>query len=80
MFTKKHAKDAAAPPALPNVGHTPEPVVRSAPARQASGTPSVIGADLSITGNLESTGEVRIEGRGQIQQGRQQFVPAVKPL
>jgi cytoskeletal protein CcmA (bactofilin family) len=42
------------------------------PTRPATGTPSVIGADLSITGNLESTGEVRIEGdvQGDVHAGR----------
>ena len=40
------------------------PGVRPGSARGA-GTPSMIGADLSITGNLESKGEIQIEGEVQ---------------
>lgn len=78
MFTKKPEKDGpvldvgkvglnalkpSGPPQMPNS--------RSAPAR-SSGTPSVIGTDLSITGNLESKGEIQIEGevQGDVQAGR----------
>ena len=41
-------------------------------ARRATGVASVIGADLSITGNLESTGEVQIDGevQGDVHAGR----------
>ena len=39
--------------------------MRSVQPRRASGVASVIGADLLITGNLETTGEVRIEGELQ---------------
>src|SRR5262249_57556498 len=42
----------------------PAGAVRAAPAR-GNGSASVIGADLSITGNLESKGEVQIEGEIQ---------------
>jgi cytoskeletal protein CcmA (bactofilin family) len=39
--------------------------MRSAQPRRAAGAPSVIGVDLFITGNLETAGEVRIEGEIQ---------------
>ena len=41
------------------------PNARPGPAPAASGSASVIGADLTITGNLESKGEVQIEGEVQ---------------
>jgi cytoskeletal protein CcmA (bactofilin family) len=71
MFTRRSAKDTAPPP-LPNAGHAPAPSVARAPTRPASGAPSVIGSDLSITGNLESAGEVQIEGdiQGDVHAGR----------
>ena len=75
MFTKKPEKDGSGvdagrtghassqagrrPPAMPNARPGP-----SRP-RQSSGSASVIGADLTITGNLESKGEVQIEGEVQ---------------
>lgn len=68
MFTKKPdksvASDAGGPPQLP--GTAPRR------ARRASGITSVIGPDLTITGNLESAGEVQIDGdvQGDIQAGR----------
>lgn len=72
MFTRKpdkgvpgpNARDASGPPQLPGA--------TARRARHASGIPSVIGPDLSITGNLESTGEVQIEGdvQGDIHAGR----------
>ena len=70
MFTKKPEKDgpvldvgkpglgplkAGGPPQMPN----------SRSAARSSGAPSVIGTDLSITGNLESKGEIQIEGEVQ---------------
>ena len=73
MFTRKPTQDAAAPPPLPNGGgRAPAVAVRAAPARPRSGTPSVIGPDLLITGNLESAGEVQIEGevQGDVHAGR----------
>lgn len=44
----------AAPPQIPGS--------RLPAAGRTSGSPSVIGADLTITGNLESKGEVQIDG------------------
>ena len=70
MFTKKPEREG------PSDGGRPGPAsqrlapaaplggVRAAPAR-GNGSASVIGADLSITGNLESKGEVQIEGEIQ---------------
>jgi cytoskeletal protein CcmA (bactofilin family) len=67
MFTRKPDGSAAAdagnapngrPPQLPNARPAQQP-------RRASGVASVIGADLSITGNLESTGAVQIDGEVQ---------------
>ncbi|HET7154137.1 MAG TPA: polymer-forming cytoskeletal protein, partial [Hyphomicrobiaceae bacterium] len=52
-------------PALPNSGPPQIPGTRPAQPRRATGVASVIGADLSITGNLESTGEVQIDGELQ---------------
>jgi len=72
MFTRKPDKDGSfadagktgmAPPRTGN-GPPQVPNARPAPMR-ASGTPSVIGSDLSITGNLDSKGEVQIEGEVQ---------------
>jgi cytoskeletal protein CcmA (bactofilin family) len=72
MFTKKSDKDsgmidpgrlgmpplkAGAPMAAPSL-----PGSRPGGTAGRSGAPSVIGADLTITGNLESKGEVQIEG------------------
>jgi cytoskeletal protein CcmA (bactofilin family) len=73
MFTKKPDRDGAAPepgrPSLsavrPNGGPAQAPNVRPAAAPRANGAASVIGADLSITGNLESKGEIQIEGEVQ---------------
>ena len=46
--------------------------MRATPPRRATGVASVIGADLFIAGNLETTGEVRIEGelQGDVRAGR----------
>jgi cytoskeletal protein CcmA (bactofilin family) len=41
------------------------PSARAAPRGGGTGTASTIGADLSITGNLESKGEIQIEGEVQ---------------
>jgi cytoskeletal protein CcmA (bactofilin family) len=66
MFTRKPRKGGGA---APGEG-TPEP--RDARQRRASATPSIIGPDLSIVGNLASAGEVQINGevQGDIQAGR----------
>ncbi len=80
MFTKKPdpapINDAArmaslnamrAQPAQQPVTHFTTPPNGAAPVsgRAASGTPSVIGPDLLITGNLHSKGEIQIEGEVQ---------------
>ena len=56
----------------PNKVGGPPQMPNSRSAARSSGTPSVIGADLSITGNLESTGEVQIDGevQGDVHAGR----------
>src|SRR5262245_50827062 len=63
MFTRKPRRggtdgSAGGPPQSPREGG-------------ASGTPSIIGPDLSIVGNLASDGEVQINGevQGDIQAG-----------
>lgn len=70
MFTRKPDRSASptrtgAPPALPGAraGRTPPPAARVV---------SVIGPDLAVTGNLETTGELQIEGdvQGDIYAGR----------
>lgn len=76
MFTRKPDGGAVAdtargpipngrPPQLPNSRPVQQP-------RRTTGVASVIGADLSITGNLESTGEVQIDGelQGDVHAGR----------
>lgn len=79
MFTRKPDKDgaidpgkAAMPPMRPPPPPPPQAARPVAPARNSGGSASVIGADLTITGNLESRGEVQIEGevQGDIQAGR----------
>ena len=72
MFTKRPPErespstDSGRPGAAPQ---RPAPAVPPGAARAQSqrgnGSASVIGADLSITGNLESKGEVQIEGEIQ---------------
>ncbi len=68
MFTKKPdpvGLDApkAVPPPQPMNGARP-PVLSGAPSASA-GIASVIGTDLSVTGNLQSKGEIQIEGQVQ---------------
>lgn len=68
MFNKKPDR-----PALPNGGPPPLSTARPPAApRRATGAASVIGADLTITGNLETAGEVQINGevQGDINAGR----------
>jgi len=71
MFTKKPEKDGpvidAGKPGLNPLrpGGPPQMSNARPSARGGSGTPSVIGPDLSITGNLESKGEIQIEGEVQ---------------
>jgi cytoskeletal protein CcmA (bactofilin family) len=72
MFTKKPEKDGTAmemnrpgmSPSRPN-GAAQMPNTRPTASRSSSDTASTIGADLSITGNLESKGEIQIEGEVQ---------------
>ena len=74
MFTKKPDRDgslmdtgkAGLPPLKPpGMGPPPVSNSRSAPAPRVSGAASLIGTDLTITGNLESKGEVQVEGEVQ---------------
>src|SRR5213595_3385018 len=74
MFTKKPEREGSlmdngrpgvAPPRL-----APSPQLANgrpgpAPRGNANGAASVIGVDLTITGNLESKGEVQVEGEVQ---------------
>jgi cytoskeletal protein CcmA (bactofilin family) len=71
MFTKKSEKSDpidAARLGIPSLKTAGGPMVQPQAARPPAapriggGAPSVIGADLSITGNLESKGEVQIDG------------------
>lgn len=77
MFTKKPEKegpviDAGKPGLTPHRPAGPQMSPARPAARPGSGTPSVIGTDLSITGNLESKGEIQIEGevQGDVHAGR----------
>ena len=75
MFTRKPDNAPSADPRrqpLSSAGPPQIPNARPAQARRASGVASVIGPDLSITGNLESAGEIQIEGevQGDIHAGR----------
>lgn len=69
MFTRKPDRGV-----LPANARTPPPLSspRASQRRPAAGVVSVIGPDLAITGNLETTGEVRIEGdvQGDVHAGR----------
>jgi len=65
MFNRKPSNSAVSPPTLGNGAPPPVPSPRPVQARQAGGAPSVIGSDVSIAGNLESSGEVQIEGELQ---------------
>jgi cytoskeletal protein CcmA (bactofilin family) len=72
MFTRKPNSNSSSPPALHNGSYPPTLNTQPIQPRPASGSPSIIGSDLSITGNLESTGEVQIEGeiQGDVHAGR----------
>jgi cytoskeletal protein CcmA (bactofilin family) len=70
MFTKKPEATPAsempkmAPPPQPMNGV--RPTISAAPLSSGpSGAASVIGTDLSVTGNLQSKGEIQIEGQVQ---------------
>src|SRR5262245_57225248 len=73
MFTKRPEKDGSGmdagrigiPPSRPAAGPPPMANARPAPSTRGSSAASVIGADLTLTGNLESKGEVQIEGEVQ---------------
>jgi cytoskeletal protein CcmA (bactofilin family) len=70
MFTRKPEKEGTAmdmnrPGVSPNRSSGPPQIPGgrvAAPRASSGGTASTIGADLSITGNLESKGEIQIEG------------------
>ncbi len=53
---------ASQPPTLPQTSPPPTRPIGSALRTSDRGTPSVIGPELQITGNLVSRGEVQIEG------------------
>jgi len=71
MFTKKPERDGPsgdggrAGAATQRLAPAALAVPARAGAARGNGSASVIGADLSITGNLESKGEVQIEGEIQ---------------
>jgi cytoskeletal protein CcmA (bactofilin family) len=79
MFTKKPDRESpplesGRPGMAPRLAGAQVAGPRPAPAGRTngSGSASVIGADLSITGNLESKGEVQVDGevQGDIQAQR----------
>ncbi len=72
MFTRKPNSTTSSPPALHNGSLPPTLNTKPIQPRPSSGSPSIIGSDLSITGNLESSGEVQIEGeiQGDVHAGR----------
>jgi cytoskeletal protein CcmA (bactofilin family) len=76
MFTRKPGRGTATDHGgggAPKSGPARLPVAKPAQARRGlTGGPSIIGPDLCITGNLETTGEVQIEGevQGDIHAGR----------
>jgi cytoskeletal protein CcmA (bactofilin family) len=61
MFTKK-PEDAAKPELPPTRLQVGNQRARPAPGRSANDAATMIGAGLTITGNLESKGEVQVEG------------------
>jgi cytoskeletal protein CcmA (bactofilin family) len=68
MFTKKGDKNPGLPERSKSTLVDASPiaaVARSATARRPAGTPSIIAADLIITGNLQSEGEIQIDGEVQ---------------
>jgi cytoskeletal protein CcmA (bactofilin family) len=79
MFTKKPEGIAAVEPArssstLPPPLNGARPAAAAAPGMRASSADasSVIGTDLTVLGNLQSKGEIQVEGtvQGDIQAGR----------
>lgn len=67
MFTKKPEMPSAEPPKPLTAAPLP-PVASTRPANfgsTSSGVASVIGTDLHIIGNLQSKGEIQIEGQVQ---------------
>jgi cytoskeletal protein CcmA (bactofilin family) len=70
MFTKK--PEATPVTEMPKMAPPPQPMNGSRPSMSpaslgtgSSGAASVIGIDLSVTGNLQSKGEIQIEGQVQ---------------
>jgi cytoskeletal protein CcmA (bactofilin family) len=64
MFTKKPEKDASGAHA-PSPELAPAVTAKSDRARRAGAQASVIGQDLVVTGDLNSAGEIAIEGEVQ---------------
>ena len=69
MFTKKPDMPTmeapkVVPPSQPVTGGRP-PLLGSGASTVATGIASVIGTDLTVTGNLQSKGEIQIEGQVQ---------------
>jgi cytoskeletal protein CcmA (bactofilin family) len=60
--TKSGFVTASQPPSLPNTGGPPTRPIGTALRASERGTPSIIGPELQVTGNLVSRGEVQIEG------------------
>jgi cytoskeletal protein CcmA (bactofilin family) len=63
LFTKRPDKSAAESGGLPGARSTTDPAAPTSRVRIGSPTLSVIDAWLTITGNLESQGDVRVEGQ-----------------
>jgi cytoskeletal protein CcmA (bactofilin family) len=67
MFSKPKQEDLPPPPAPPSssftaapVAASPAPVVPAAP--KAKPSPSVLSSDLTIIGNVRSSGDIQVEG------------------
>ncbi len=66
MFTKKPEMQSVEPPKpLSPAPLPPTAMSRASAAASSSGVASVIGTDLHIIGNLQSKGEIQIEGQVQ---------------
>lgn len=66
MFTKKPETQSTEPPkSLSPSPLPPTAMSRPSPASPSTGVASVIGTDLHIVGNLQSKGEIQIEGQVQ---------------
>ena len=65
MFTKRPDKSVSPEPIRPASSQSTQTWETSSPAGVGKMSPSVIGSDLTIMGNLESKGEVTVEGNIQ---------------